>query len=293
MTEIICVVDAKSRLGEGPCWDDALGRLWWVDIHGHTIHYLDPVTGIIAIFETPGPPGSLAPRIGGGLVLAMGDGFYYVDPDCSTFEPVVMPEAHVPFTRFNDGRTDRQGRFWAGSIFEATHEPVRPIAALYRLDPGGICTRVLGGIGISNGLAWSPDGCRMYHTDSLTPAIWTWDYDPNSGEIENRRQFVDLSDIDAVADGATVDADGCYWVALPFKGRVHCYDPDGQLMREIVFSVDSPTCCEFGGANLDTLYVTSATFSRSSAELGDQPLAGGLFAINPGVRGLAGTPFAG
>jgi sugar lactone lactonase YvrE len=229
----------------------------------------------------------------GGLIVAMGDGFMMIDPASSIIETVASPEAHLPDTRMNDGRTDRQGRFWAGSICEVPGEPCRPIGGLYRLDADLTCTKMVGDIAISNGLAWSVDGNIMYHADSITPFVWQWDYDVRNGEIANRKVFLNLSEIGAVADGATIDSEGCYWIALPFKGKVHRYDPAGKLMWSIDMPVDAPTCCEFGGANLDILYVTSATFGRGADALRDQPLAGGLFALDVGVKGVAATRFAG
>lgn len=293
MMDIICVLDAKASLGEGPCWDTEAKCLWWLDIYAREIHCYDPRAGIDEVYPTPQVPGSLALRAAGGLVLAMGDGFHFFDTDHLAFTPIVMPEADLPATRFNDGRTDRQGRFWAGSVFEVEGQSPQSIGGLYRLDPDLSCHRMAGEIGCSNGLAWSPDGRSMYHTDSHKPFIWVWDYDPITGAIENRRVFVDLSAIEAVADGATVDAEGCYWVALPFKGQVHRYDPAGRLIQSITMPVDAPTCCEFGGEALDILYVTSGTLSRPANALVNQPHAGGLFAIDVGVRGLAAAPFAG
>jgi sugar lactone lactonase YvrE len=223
----------------------------------------------------------------------MGDGFASFNPTDASLGWAIVVEAGYPDTRMNDGRTDRQGRFWAGSTYDVPGSPARPTGSLYRLDQNRRCTRVEKGIAISNGLAWSPDGATLYHTDSALPFVWQWDYDVVTGDIANRRLFVDLSDLGAIADGATVDAEGCYWVALPHKGRIQRYDPGGNLIRSVSLPVDMPTCCEFGGPDLDRLFVTSATLGREQKDLADQPLAGGLFVIDVGVRGLASTPFAG
>lgn len=291
MTHIACVLASQAGLGEGPCWDGDAQCLWWLDIFAQAIHRYDPKTGHNETIHTPARPGSLALRRSGDLVVAMGDGFFAFDRAKTEFTPVAMVESHLPMTRMNDGRTDRQGRFWAGSVCEDT--PPRPLGALYRLDADLRCHKMVEHIGCSNGLAWSPDGKTMYHTDSHGPLIWAWDYDIGSGGIENSRVFVDLTSIDAVADGATVDCEGCFWVALPFKGQVHRYDPSGKLMRSITMPVDAPTCCEFGGDALDVLYVTSGTLGRSAKDLEDQPLAGALFAIDVGVKGLPAAAFAG
>lgn len=293
MTDIQCVVDAKAGLGEGVCWDAQAQCLWWLDIFSQAIHRYEPTTGGTMSLSTPKRPGCLAVRRQGGLVLAMADGFYFVDPARGHFESIVNVESDLPETRMNDGKTDRQGRFWSGSVFESEGQTPRPIASLYRLSENLTSTKAATGFVCSNGLAWSPDSSRLYFTDSATPYVWQWDFDASTGEIDDQRVFIDLSSEKAVGDGATVDADGCYWLTLPFKGKVQQYDPHGRLMRSIDLPVDTPTCCEFGGPALDVLYVTTATLRRPASELRDQPWAGGLLAIDTGAKGLPASAFAG
>ena len=294
VSAIRCVAPVRAKLGEGTVWDHGAQVLWWIDIFGRTIHRYDPERDEQASYATPEDPGCLAPRArSDGLVISMTSGFYFFDPSPGTFTPIVDPESAIEATRFNDGRTDRQGRFWSGTmVIDAKAEP-RKIAALYRLDADLSCHRVVEGVGCSNGLAWSPDSRTMYFADSHTPLIRAFDFDPNTGDAENPRTFVDLSDINGIADGATVDEHGCYWVTIPFQGKVLRFDPAGTLMSTYTLPCDIPTCCEFGGRDLDTLYVTTAALNRTPEELKDQPLAGGLFAIDAGVRGLRATPFAG
>jgi sugar lactone lactonase YvrE len=295
MTEIRCVVAAGAQLGEGTFWDVAGQALWWVDIFGKTIHRYIPASDRQDSYPTPEEPGCLATRAAGGLVLSMTSGFYFWDPQSGRFDSIVDPESELPATRFNDGRTDRQGRFWSGSmVIDAKQEP-RKIASLYCLEANRTHRRVLENIGCANGLAWSPDSRTMYHSDSHTSLIRAWDFDPVTAEIDNARTFVDLDSIKGIADGATVDAEGCYWVTIPFQGKVMRFDPDGKLMRTVELPCDLPTCCEFGGADLDVLYVTTARLDRTTEVLAKQgqPLAGGLFALDVGVRGLPATPFAG
>jgi sugar lactone lactonase YvrE len=293
MIDIECVVEAKALLGEGTYWDPQAKVLWWIDIYSKAIHRYDPARGGNETWTAPEYLGCLAVRKRGGLVLTMTSGFYFADPEAGKYELIVDPEAELETTRFNDGKTDREGRFWSGSMFEAADQPPQKNAALYRLDPDLSCHRMVEGIGCSNGLAWSPDSRTMYYTDSHTSLVWAWDFDPPSAKIENRRVFVDLAWMDGIVDGATVDADGCYWLTVPFKGKVMRYDPAGKLMQTIEMPIDLPTCCEFGGNDLDILYVTSATLRRSPEELKDQPLAGGLFAMDVGVKGLPLAPFRG
>lgn len=292
MIDIQCVVDAKAQLGEGTCWDPHAQCLWWLDIYGQTIHRFEPRTGQTYTFATPQRPGCLAVRDRGGLILAMGDGFHFFDPSSGQFQAIVNAEADLPETRMNDGKTDRQGRFWSGTVFEAEGKTPLPIGSLYRLNIDLTCHKAAQGFTCSNGLAWSPDSSTVYFADSATPYVWAWDFDKATGEMDRRRVFIDLSAQQGLCDGATVDAEGGYWLTMPFKGKIQRYDPSGKLMRTIELPVDTPTCCEFGGANLDVLYVTTATLNRASA-LKDQPWAGGLLAIDVGVKGLPACAFAG
>ncbi|MBN9016302.1 MAG: SMP-30/gluconolactonase/LRE family protein [Rhizobiales bacterium] len=293
MTDIECVVDAKALLGESTYWDPEDQVLWWIDIYGKTVHCFDPDTRIDQTITLPEYPGCLAVREIGGLVISDVNGFHFLDTATGALQAIIDPEADLADTRFNDGKTDRQGRFWSGSMWEAPPKAPEKIGSLYRLDTDLTCHKIVDGVGCSNGLAWSPDSRAMYYTDSHTPIVWAFDFDPVSGEAENRRTFVDLSFMNGIVDGATVDEEGCYWLTVPFKGKVMRYDPSGKLMRTIDLPTDLPTCCEFGGPNLDILYVTTATLRRSPQELKDQPLAGGLFALHVGVKGLPLVPFRG
>lgn len=293
MTEIACIVDARAELGESTVWDSAGGVLWWVDIWGRRIFRTDPATGRTDSWETPEYLGCIGLRAHGGLVLTMASGFYFFDPGTGAFTAIADPEAGLPETRFNDGKTDRQGRFWSGSMFEAPGKPVQFLGSLYRMDADLSLHRMIEGVGCCNGLAFSPDSRVMYFSDSHTPIVRAYDFDPVRGEIENERVFIEFTEPGDIADGATVDAEGCYWVTIPFKGRVDRYDPAGRLMQSIAMPVDLPTCCEFGGPDLDVLYVTSAVLRRDKKALAGQNHPGGLFALDVGVRGLPLPPFAG
>lgn len=292
--QIECVVDAAAQLGEGTIWDPAEGVLWWIDIYGPTIHRHDPATGRNDSWQAPEYLGCIGLRAKGGLVVTMASGFYFFDPASGRFTPIADPETHLPDTRFNDGKPDRFGHFWSGSMFEVPGKPVQFIGALYRLGIDGNVKKMLSGIGCSNGLAWSPDGRTMYFTDSHTHFVWAFDYDPDARTIANKRTYIDLTDRDYIVDGSTVDAEGNYWLTVPFKGKVLAYDPAGRQMAEVDMPCDLPTCCEFGGADLKTLYVTSAIYRRSAADLAGQTAPGGLFAITGlGVTGLTLPPYAG
>ena len=293
MVDMTCVVDARAELGEGTVWDPVAGVLWWIDIWGRKIQRYSPATGRNETWEAPEYLGCIGLRSAGGLVVTMASGFYFFDPVSGSFTPLADPEADQPLTRFNDGKTDRQGRFWSGSMFEAEGAAPQAIGALYRMDTDLTVHRVISGVTCCNGLAWSPDSRTMYFADSHTPIVRAYDFDAASGTVENERVFIDMSDIAGCADGATVDEEGCYWVTVPFRWRVDRYDPEGKLMQSIRMPTDLPTCCEFGGPDLDILYVTTAVLRRPADQLAGQSHAGGLFALDVGVRGLTLPAFRG
>lgn len=288
MAGIVPLLDLRAELGEGTLWDPGAQVLWWVDIWGKAIHRTDPVRGTNQRFDTPEYVGAVGVRESGGLVVSSASGFQFFDPATGAWTPIVDPEAGRPDTRFNDGKPDRQGRFWSGTVFEDPPRRTEYVGALYRLDPDLTCHRMVEGIGSSNGLAFSPDSRTMYFADSQGGFVWAWDFDPATGDIDRRRVFIDFRETGGCADGATVDAEGCYWTTLPESGKLSRYDPDGTLMRTIMMPTSIPTCCEFGGRDLDILFVTSARLRKLT-----DPLAGALFAVDVGVKGLTLPHFKG
>jgi sugar lactone lactonase YvrE len=288
--DIVCAVPAGALLGEGPLWDEAEQALYWVDIKGRQVHRFDPRTGDDRSWTTREEVGSLAVRTNGGLVLALRSGFHFFDPRSGATTLVVRPEPDRPENRLNDGKPDRRGRFWAGSM----HDPeTRESGALYRLDPDGSCHRMIDGFVCSNALCWSPDGRTMYHACTIARTVWAWESDPATGAIANRRVFARLQDGPGAPDGATVDAEGFLWLAHWNGWRLTRFDPAGRVERVVPLPVQRPTCPAFGGPGLDVLYVTSATIGLSPAELAEQTWAGGVLALDPGVRGLPEARFPG
>jgi sugar lactone lactonase YvrE len=273
------VVAAGAELGEGPMWDARSGRIAWVDILDRRMHLTDPVTGATESIETPFHVGAIAPRANGGFIAALQDGFWVMG-DGPPRRIASVPEAR-PSVRFNDGKCDPAGRFWAGTM---AYDQARGAGALYRLDAEGRPTLVIDGVTISNGLDWSLDGGTMYYVDSPLQRIDAFDYVPSTGEISDRRTVVKVAPEMGTPDGLTVDADGGIWVALWGGSAVHRY-LDGRLERVIKLPVSQPTSCAFGGAELDELYVTSASEGLSDSDRRAQPLAGALFRIRPGIRG--------
>ena len=285
-----CVLPAAALLGEGALWDPAARVLWWLDIKGRRIHRFDPGSGATASWPAPHDIGSLALRQAGGLVVAMHHGFYVFDPAAGGFTVIVEPEADMPENRFNDGKPDRQGRFWAGSL----HDPeTRPTGGLYRLDADLSCRRLVDGIFASNALAFGPDSDVLYYGDSQQRTVWAWDFDRDDGAIRNRRVFLELQSGEGAPDGAAVDSAGGYWLTQPDGWCICRYDPSGRRDRTIRLPVQRPTCVAFGGADLRTLYCTSCRWGLSETELHEQPLAGGLFAITVDIAGLPDAAFAG
>ena len=283
-----CVARGSDILGECPLWDERERKLWWVDSRAPALKRLDPASGEVTQRVLGEVVGSVAFRAGGGFVAALKSGLYFLDPASGALEPVAQPEARLPENRFNDGRCDRDGRFWAGTMSDAKREPA---GALYRLDADRSCTRQREGIVVPNSLCWSPDGRTMYFGDTARHTIWAFDYERASGAPANERVFADTAP--GRPDGSCVDAEGCLWNCLYGGWRIVRYAPSGKVDRVIEVPVQNPTCCCFGGAALDTLYFTSATQRLSEADLARQPLAGSVLALRPGVQGLPESRYAG
>jgi sugar lactone lactonase YvrE len=223
--------------------------------------------------------------------LALKSGLHRFDLKSGAMSPIASPEAGIPGNRLNDGRCDRQGRFWVGSMADPV-DPSTPRGALYRLDASLTCTKIAESYFVSNGLAFSPDGRTLYHSDSYPAVrtIWAWDLDPATGAIGNKRVFVETKGMPGRPDGAAVDADGCYWMAANDGWELVRFTPAGKVDRRIALPVAKPSMIAFGGSRLDTIYVTSI---RPAAGLENQPQAGSLFAVDAGVKGLPEPLFAG
>ncbi len=277
-----------DRLGECPLWDERERMLWWVDSRWPALKRFDPATGAVMMQVLPEVVGSIAFREQGGLLAATKSGLHVLDGSGGALEPRANPEAHLPENRFNDGRCDRAGRFWAGTMCDARRDPT---GSLYRFDADFECTRLRNAIIIPNGLAFSPDNRTMYFADTNRHTIWAWDYDLASGAATHERVFADTGE--GRPDGSCVDADGGLWNAQYGGGRLVRYTPTGKVDRVVEVPVANPTCCAFGGDDLGTLYVTTATQRLSPEELAHQPLAGSLLALRPGVKGLPEGRFAG
>ena len=288
MTEVACVADTADVIGEAPIWSAREAALYWIDVIKPALHRCEPMTGRVTSWTPPVKPGSFALRAGGGLVLASRAGLGFFDLDTGRFELIHNPEADRPNNWLNDGRCDRRGRFWVGSMDKLLEQPS---ARLYRFDPDRSCHVMADGICLTNTVAFSPDDRVMYVGDSHVRTIFRYDFDLAAGTIANRRPFATTDR--GVPDGSCVDAEGCLWNAGFDAGQIVRYAPDGRIDRTIALPVSRPTSCTFGGADLATLFITTARFRLSETERAAQPFAGGLLAIEVGAKGLPEPRFAG
>jgi len=283
------VFDPGDELGEGVTWDAANRRLISVDIMRGRVHLFDPLSGQARTLEIGQPVGAAVPFRHDALMVAVRDGFARLDLDTGRLTMVAPIEVDMPGQRMNDGACDSAGRFWAGTMC-MQERPER--GSLYRLDPDGTTRAMITGVGISNGIDWSPDDTRMYYVDSHTQRIDLFDFDRRSGSIANRRPFVEIDPADGSPDGLTVDAEGGIWLALWGGSALRRYLPDGTLDCVVPLPVTHPTTCAFGGADLADLFITSATIRLTEAERRRQPLAGTILRHRPGVIGRAAHAFA-
>ncbi len=283
MAELIDVIPVRNTLGEGVLWDGLTRRLWWTDIQEKHLHRYDPATKHVETLDLPERLGSFGFVQGGHrLIAAFESGIALFDPETRACEWLFRPEPREAGVRFNDGRVDRQGRFWAGTMVEGG--PGQN-GKLYCVDRMGRVQQRAGGIGISNGIAWSPDSSRFYFADSTLGTIFAYGFHAASGAITGRRVFAKTPE-GVSPDGANVDRDGFLWSAQWGASRVVRYAPDGGMDGEIAVPAQQPTCIAFGGANLDLLFVTSAREGLNSGTLMAQPDAGSIFVFKVSTPGL-------
>ncbi len=289
-TDVSVVLRATAQIGEGPVWDARTQRLYWVDIVGRELHVFNPSDGTNTTYACPDIVTSVSPRAAGGMLLTLRRSFALFDETTGRFDTLAEVEPDMPGNRFNDGKTDRRGRHWAGTMGDVDWN--HPIGNLYRFGADHQPVRMADRLRCSNGLAWSPDDRTMYVCESFAYVIHAYDFDAATGAIENRRTFATVDpDSGAFPDGITVDAEGFVWSAQPVFGRLVRYAPDGRIARILELPVSRGTSVMFGGADLSTLFITTMRTTLDDRQLAEEPLAGCLLAITPGVTGLAETPF--
>lgn len=288
-------VAVRCLLGESPLWHPVEQCLYWCDIPGHRLHRFDPASGAEARWDFETDVASCAPMLDGAMLLAMRDGLWRFDFASRSRERMAKVPYDAAVERFNDGKCDPLGRFWVGTIYEP-RDP--PLAALYCLEQQRL-ERKAADVTVANGLAWSPDGRTMYWSDTKAHRIDAFDFDPASAMMSRRRVFASFAQrqpdqaYGGRPDGAAVDTEGCYWVAMFEGARVLRLSPAGEVIGEFVLPVQCPTMVCFGDADLRTLYITTASHNRPEAELAAQPWAGSVLSIRVDVPGLPASMFAG
>lgn len=282
---------AGNLIGESPVWSVREQALYWVDVEGRAAFRRGWHDSAVQTWALPEPTGCIGLRAGGGLVAGTRAGFVRLDTTTGAVTPIVDPEAHRPENRFNDGKVDRNGRFWAGTK-NIANTP-EPTGAIYRLEADGSAPCVTRDFSCVNGIAWSPDERTMYACDTWQRRLYAFDHDPASGTVRNRRLFATMAAEDGFPDGLTVDADGFVWNAHYNGWRITRYAPDGRVERIVRLPIQHVTSVMFGGPALRHLFVTSARMRLDPAAFAAQKLAGHVFVFQPGALGLPEPLFRG
>lgn len=287
MSDLECVYHDRAQLGEGVLWSEREGRVFWIDIEGHRVCRFDPATGMNDSVFVGQQVGTVAENEAGGLVVGLKGGVYSLDFETGDLGKWCDPTEGDPDNRLNDGKAGPDGRFYVGGMGPDLKQ------SLYCIDNDTTTYRLLESeVSCSNGLAWSLDHRTFYYIDSPQRVVWAYDFDARGGRLSNRRVAVDARGEECVPDGMTIDAEGKLWIAFWEGWGVRRYDPDtGVLLEEIRLPVSRVTSCVFGGADLDTLYISTASVGFEEADWLREPQAGGLFAVKPGVKGLPSFRF--
>lgn len=282
------LIDAGSQLSEGPLWDERARLLYWVDIEGRRLHVYNPATHQDRSVLMPSRIGMVCLTKDDRVMVALEKGIYFVQGEDSLQLFYGDLERPLERNRLNDGKCDAAGRLWVGSM---NMDLEGNLASLYCLTPDKRCTRVLDGATVSNGIEWSPDGRHMYFIDTPSGFLWRFDFDPETGRITHRVPLIDYRNEEGNFDGMTKDAEGCLWIAHWGGFQVSKWDPvSGRKILSVKLPVPNPSSCAFGGPNLDTLYITTAT-GRDKTVKRDYPQSGGLYVYEDGTRGVPAHRF--
>lgn len=289
--DVTLLVDIRAQVGEGAIWEPQKKVLYWVDILSSAVYEYNPATGENKTYHVGQHVGTVVPRAAGGLMLALYNGFAAFDPAAGKITMFADPEANIPSNRFNDGKCDPAGRFWAGTM-AYTNQSTQ--GSLYRMDRDHSVHKMLGNIAISNGIVWTADKKTMYYIDTYAYNVRAFDYDNATGNISNERVAVEIAENLGAPDGMAIDAEDKLWVAHYGGSCVRRWDPNnGKVLDQIDLPCSNITSCAFGGDDLSTLYITSAAQGMNAEALAKTPLAGSLFRANPGVKGAPTFVFAG
>lgn len=290
MSNVECVWEIEAILGEGPLWVEREQAVYWVDIFSNKVHRYMLTDGARNTWTFDVEVTSLSARDQGGFIGTIRDGYAHIDFDSLTIEPVQLPESDIQNNRFNDGKVDAQGNYWAGTMdTEQTSES----GILYRLNADLSLDTMDDNYIITNGPTFSKDGKTLYHTDSIKREVYAFDLS-STGSISNKRIFTKfVGDDEGVPDGMTVDSEDCIWVCHFGGSRITRYSPEGQILQVIPMPVPNITSCTFAGDNLDMLFITTARYTIAEEDLPNYPLAGSLFSFKSNVHGLPTPLFAG
>ncbi len=283
------IMGTTAILGEGSVWDYKRQILYWIDIEKNLLYEYDPVAETNIPHDVHQLIGTIVPETENTVIVALKNGVYRLNLKNDALARIGSPSSLKTEERFNDGKCDPQGRFWVGTmkIVGKTGD-----SFLYRMNPDGSFTTMLDNVAISNGIIWSPNGKKMYYTDTPTRKVMAFDFDGNTGAISNPVIAVMVNDTLGHPDGMTIDAEGKLWVAMWGGHSVCRFDPEnGKLLNRIEVPAKNVTSCAFGGPDLDMLYITTASTGMKDEEKQQYPNAGGLFQIKPGVRGIKANYF--
>ncbi|HEY4248658.1 MAG TPA: SMP-30/gluconolactonase/LRE family protein [Lacunisphaera sp.] len=287
-----CVLRHKAIVGESPLWHAKEQRLYWIDIQKRKLHRFNPSTGRNESFSLPEIVTSFAFRKNGGLLLTLKKSFALFDPGAGQLQRIGAVDARLPNNRFNDGKCDPGGNYWAGTMNAVKWKA--PSGHLFRIDPERKIRTMRSKVVCSNGCGWSPDGRTFYHTESFRYAIYAYDFSSRGGTLSRRRVFARVNPRSGgFPDGMTVDEKGFVWSCVVGLGQIWRHDPGGKVERVLSLPVPRATDCAFGGVKLDTLYITTARETMSARDLKSYPLSGSLFACKPGVQGMPANVFPG
>ena len=288
-TEVVLEHKHRALLGEGAIWNHERQELYWVDILGKSLNIYNPENKSNRKFPLPYRVGTVVPQSDSTAVVALDNGIYILNTFNRKLTRISDVESEILTNRFNDGKCDPNGNLWVGSMHLEEKEPA---ASLYKVAPDGTTTKMLENITISNGIVWTKDGETMYYIDTPTGVIKAYDFDLDTSTISNERVAVEVDEDDGFPDGMAIDAEDKLWVGLWNGNAVARYDPDnGELMEKIEVPAHNVTACAFGGENLDILYITTARVDMSEEELEQYPLAGSIFSVKPGVKGVKSAFF--
>lgn len=282
-------LEIKAKLGEGAFWNHKTQELYWVDIIDSLFHVYNPSTKNNISFKMPSAIGTVVPYTGKEALVALVDGVYKVDLQSGELNVLSDVESNMSWNRFNDGKCDPNGNFWVGSMY---YDQNKPLASVYKIEENGFTTKMIDSVTVSNGIVWTKDGKTMYYIDTPSSNIMAYDFDSPTSTISNGRIVVNISENDGAPDGMAIDEDDMLWVGMWNGDAVARFNPKtGKLISKIKVPAHNVTSCAFGGEHLDVLYITTSSLDMTAEELEKYPLAGSIFKVNPGVKGVKSSFF--